>query len=91
MRARGRPSREEDRTSEALPSASPRQQEADPDHIRNEPSTSPDATWRGFQGVGGPEQSHWLDTGRRFKNSRKNAREQRVVSQSPAGRFAKRC
>ena len=45
-----RASREADRTSEALPSANPRQQEADPDHAREEPSRTPDATWRGFQG-----------------------------------------
>ena len=49
-RARGRASREADRTSEALPSASPRQQEADPDRAREGPCRTPDATWRGLRG-----------------------------------------
>ena len=44
-RARGRSSREADRTSEALPSASPREHEADPDYAREEPSRAPNFSW----------------------------------------------
>ena len=43
--------RQEKRTepTRPFPSATPKQQEANPDHAREKPSRAPDATWRGLQ------------------------------------------
>ena len=76
-RARGRASREADRTREALPSTSARQQEADPDHERKEPSRTPDATRSGLQREWAvPDMVTGKTQGHACKNSGRNAREQ---------------
>ena len=85
-RARGHASREADRASEALHSASSSLQEANPDHAREEPSRTSDAT---PGRVGGLGQSHWQDTGPSLREPRKGrAPAVRAVSQSSAGTAA---
>ena len=65
-------------------------QEANPNHAREEPSRTSDATWRGLQGVWVVSgQSHWQVTGPSLREPRKGrAPAVKAVSQSSSGSAA---